>query len=70
MLSQIINIFIRCGSSSTIVLVVYVDDTLLSESDIGDIKKIMEYFKQQFVTKDIGKLKFFLGLRLLMTNIE
>ena len=51
-------------------LVVYVDDTLLSESDIGDIKKIMEYFKQQFVTKDIGKLKFFLGLRLLMTNIE
>ena len=50
--------FIWCGLSGTVVLVVYVDDILLTESDIGGIEKTKDYLKQQFVTKDIGKPKY------------
>jgi len=39
------SIFIQCGPSGTVVLVVYVDNILLSESEIGGIKKTKEYLK-------------------------
>ena len=38
---------------------------MLTKSDIGGIKKTKECLKEQFVTKDIGKLKYFLGIEII-----
>ena len=53
----------RCLSkkqtSRYIFLAVYVDDILLTRSEINETK---EHMKRYFVTKDMGKLMYFLGI--------
>ena len=56
--------FIQCGPSGTVVLAIHVDNILLTGSDIGGIREIKQYLKQKFVTKDIGKPKYFLGIEI------
>ena len=48
----------------TVVLVVYIDDIMLTENDIGRIMKTMKYLKQQFVTKNMGKPRHFLRIEI------
>ena len=52
------------------ILIVYVFDILLTGSDVDGIEKAKQYFKTQFVTKDMGDPHHFLGLKLLTTNTE
>ena len=40
----------------------YVDDILLTGSDSAGIVKTKEYLRRHFVTKDIDKPKYFLGI--------
>jgi len=47
------SMFIHRSSYYIMILVVYVDDILLTESDIDGIEKAKEYLKTQFVTKDM-----------------
>ena len=44
------------------VLTVYVDDILLTESDSVGLLETKEYVKRQFVTKDMGRPKYFLRI--------
>ena len=46
----------------------YVDDILLIESDITRINEIKEYLKRHFVTKDMGKSRYFLGIEFAYAN--
>ena len=48
------SVFIHRSSYYIMILIVYVDDILLTESDIDGIEKAKEYLKTQFVTKDMG----------------
>ena len=43
-------------------LVVYVDDIVITESDKVGIKKLTKHLFNHFQTKDLGKLKYFLGI--------
>ena len=43
------------------VLIVYVNDILLSSSDVTSIEETKKYLQQKFVTKDLGNLRYFLG---------
>ena len=43
-------------------LAVYVDDILLTGSDVAGIRETKEYLKTHFVTKDMGKLQYFLNI--------
>lgn len=51
----------RHSSSEIVVLIVYVDDILLSSSDVNDIEATKKHLQQQFVTKDLGQLRYFIG---------
>ena len=54
-------VFIRCTKSSIIVLVMYFDDILLTSSDsAGLVDK--KYLKSHFVTNDMRRPKYFLGI--------
>ncbi|XP_019052229.1 PREDICTED: uncharacterized protein LOC109114322 [Nelumbo nucifera] len=56
------SLFTRhCGTSYTAALV-YVDDILLAGNDIATINAIKAYLHSQFHLKDLGVLKYFLGL--------
>ena len=46
------------------ILVIYVDDILLTGSDAVNIVKAKEYLKTLFVTKDMGKPRHFLGIEI------
>jgi ribosomal protein S3 len=48
-----------------IVIVIYVDDLIIignSDADISDLKKLL---KQKFEMKDLGKLRYFLGIEVI-----
>ena len=58
------SLFLRFTGSITTVLLVYVDDIILtgnSESEIQDVIKLLD---QAFKIKDLGNLKYFLGLEI------
>ncbi len=48
-----------------IVIVIYVDDLIItrdSDADISDLKKLL---KQKFKMKDLGELRYFLGIEVI-----
>jgi len=49
---------------------VYVDDLLLNESDFITLVEIKEYLKLHFVTKNMGKPKYFLGIEVAYKNMS
>ena len=56
------SIFVCRTKSSSVTLVVYANDILLTRSDSAALEETKEYLKRYFVTKDIGKLKYFLRI--------
>ncbi|KAL0336490.1 UNVERIFIED_CONTAM: Retrovirus-related Pol polyprotein from transposon RE2 [Sesamum radiatum] len=47
-----------------VVLAVYVDDILITGSDIVGIKEAKTYLQKHFVTKDLGRPRYFLGIEI------
>ena len=45
-----------------IYLIVYVDDIVITSSDQDGIHKLKQHLFIHFQTKDLGKLKYFLGI--------
>lgn len=47
-----------------LVVVVYVDDILVTHSDKIGVDESREFLKKHFVTKDLGRSKYFLGIKI------
>lgn len=60
-------LFFRKKEASTVFIVVYVDDILLTGTNIEEINNLKELLHNQFKIKDQGKLHYFLGLKILYT---
>ena len=56
------SVFVHKTLSHTIVLMVYVDDIVLTGNDFSQINRIKVLLNQEFGIKDLGVLKFFLCL--------
>jgi hypothetical protein len=56
------SVFFTSSSSGCILLVVYVDDIVITGSDKSGIKKLKDFLASRFQTKDLGPLKYFLGI--------
>ncbi|RVW53636.1 Retrovirus-related Pol polyprotein from transposon RE2 [Vitis vinifera] len=54
--------------SSCIYLVVYVDDIVITGSDQDGIQKLKQHLFTHFQTKDLGKLKYFLGIEIAQSS--
>jgi len=57
-----ISVFVQRTKSGLVILAVYVDDILLTESDSAGLVETKENLKCHFVTKNMGKSKYFLGI--------
>ena len=51
-----------------IYLIVYVDDIVITCSDHDGIRKLKQHLFSHFQTKDLGKLKYFLGIEIAPSN--
>ncbi|XP_042056533.1 uncharacterized protein LOC121801150 [Salvia splendens] len=62
------SVFVRHQASGIVILIVYVDDILISGSDVRGIEETKKYLQQHFVIKDLGRPKYFLGIEIAHEN--
>ena len=55
-------------SRESIYLIVYVDDIFITDSDQDGIQKLKKHLFNHFQTKELGKLKYFLGIEIAQSN--
>ena len=56
------SVFYKNSSSGIILLVVYVDDIVITESDSKGISSLKSFLHSQFHIKDLRMLRYFLGI--------
>jgi hypothetical protein len=57
------TLFIKHSSQGKVTsLIVYVDDIVLTGNDDGEIQNLRHYLANKFELKDLGSLKYFLGI--------
>ena len=61
-------VFYRNSQAGIILLVVYVDDIIITEDDMAGIPSLKSFLQGQFHTKDLGMLKYFLGVEVIRSK--
>ena len=62
------SVFYKIFSSSLILLVVYVDDIVITMSNSKCISSLKSFLHSQFHTKDLETLKYFLGVEVMRSK--
>jgi len=62
------SLFTKLKGTNFTALLVYVDDIVLSGNDYAEIQHVKQFLDQKFRIKDLGKLRFFLGLEIERSN--
>ncbi|GJR99016.1 ribonuclease H-like domain-containing protein [Tanacetum coccineum] len=62
------EIFSLSDNGVFLAFLVYVDDIIITGNNISEIKNFKVYLKFKFMIKDLGKLKYFLGIEIIETN--
>ena len=56
--------FSHTSDRGKILLIVYVDDIIITGDDKQGIDDLKRYLPNSFRTKDLGKLRYFLGIKI------
>ncbi|GJS11810.1 ribonuclease H-like domain-containing protein [Tanacetum coccineum] len=62
------SLYTKESGGSFVSLLVYVDDIVLTSNDSNEINKVKTFLKSKFKIKDLGELKYFLGIEVLKTK--
>ena len=61
-------VFYRNSQAGIILLVVYVDDIIIIKNDMTGISSLKSFLHGQFHTKDLGMMKYFLGIEVMRSK--
>ena len=61
-------VFYRNSQAGIILLVVYVDDIVVTRNDMVGISSLKSFLHGQFHTKNLGMLKYFLGIEVMRSK--
>ena len=64
------SIFYRNSQVGIILLVVYVDDIVIIGNDMASISSLKSFLHGQFHTKNLGMLKYFLGVEVMRSKLR
>ncbi|XP_052199622.1 retrovirus-related Pol polyprotein from transposon RE1 isoform X2 [Diospyros lotus] len=56
------TLFIKHSNGKRCILIVYVDDIIVTGDDTNEIATLKQRLKEEFVVKDLGNMKYFLGM--------
>jgi len=62
------SLFLYQSATCTILVLIYVDDILITSSSSSAVRDLLSTLKQEFVVKDLGLLNYFLGLEVLPSS--
>ena len=62
------SVFYRNEKGILILLIVYVDDIIITGNDGSGISALKTFIHSQFHTKELGELKYFLGIEVIREN--
>ena len=62
------SVFYRNSQVGIILLVVYVDEIIITGYDMTSISSLKSFLHGQFHTKDLGMLKYFLGVEVMRSK--
>nr|GEV11299.1 ribonuclease H-like domain-containing protein [Tanacetum cinerariifolium] len=62
------SLFTKSYNKEFLAPLVYVDDVIVTCSNVHEIKNSKEFLKSKFMIKDLGKLKYFLGIEVVDTS--
>jgi len=58
------TLFFKHAAGKVAILIVYVDDIVITGDDIVEIVNLKKYLAQEFEVKNLGQLKYFLGIEI------
>ncbi|KAM1083721.1 hypothetical protein ACFX19_022485 [Malus domestica] len=58
------SLFIRIGSSGKLVVLIYIDDLIITGDNMDEIVSFKQSLHHKFDIKDLGKLNYFLGIEM------
>jgi hypothetical protein len=62
------TVFYRHKGSCITILAVYVDDIVITGDDVEEIKSLKEKLGRTFEVKDLGPLRYFLGIEIVRSS--
>lgn len=62
------SLFIKKNKERITILAVYIDDIIVIGNDQQDTRNAKSIVKKTFKIKDLGKLRFFLGMEVAYSN--
>ncbi|GKD29682.1 ribonuclease H-like domain-containing protein [Tanacetum coccineum] len=62
------SLYTKSDKGVFLALLVYADDIIITGNSVSEIEKFKVYLKSKFMIKDLGKLKYFIGIKVVDTD--
>ncbi|MCO5559833.1 hypothetical protein L7F22_013437 [Adiantum nelumboides] len=62
------SLYVRKNENDIVIICIYVDDLIIGGDNEGEIMHVKSRLKKEFDMKDLGELRYFLGIEIIHTN--